>query len=87
MRGDNQLRDLICITQPTDSGLLVAARTSTPVLDQALRRAAGSVGGASPTLIARFKNSLNRAFHNISVSEAPGYAFIKQLVDNNCFRS
>lgn len=56
--------------------LLVAARTSTPVLDQALRMAARAVGRAAPpNLVARFKNSQNRAFHNISVSEPHDFVF------------
>ena len=55
--------------------LLVSVRTSTAVLDQALRRAANTVGGAPPSLIARFKNSLNRGFHNISVSQPPDFVF------------
>ena len=55
--------------------LLVAARTSTAVLDQALRVAAQAVGRAPPNMMARFKNSLNRAFHNISVSEPTSFVF------------
>ena len=55
--------------------LLVATRTSTPLLDQALRVAARAVGRAPPNLMARFKNSLNRAFHNISVSEPHDFVF------------
>ena len=53
----------------------MAARTSTAVLDQALRMAAKAVGREPPSLIARFKNSLNRAFHNISVSEPTSFVF------------
>ena len=49
--------------------LLVAARTSTAVLDRTLKAAADTVGGATPDLVARFTNSLNRAFHNVVVSE------------------
>ena len=55
--------------------LLVAVRTSTPVLDQALRVAAQAVGRAPLNLVPRFKNSLNRAFHNISVSEPHDVVF------------
>ena len=47
--------------------LLVGARTSTTVLDATLRTVAEGVGGAAPSLIARFKNSLNRPFHNLTV--------------------
>ena len=49
--------------------LLVAARTSTAVLDRTLKTAADTVGGAALDLVARFKNSPNRAFHNVVVSE------------------
>ena len=49
--------------------LLVAARTSTAVLDRVLKAAANTVGGVAPDLINRFTNSLNRAFHNVVVSE------------------
>ena len=42
--------------------LLVAARTSTAVLDRTLKAVADTVGGAAPGLVARFKNSLNRTF-------------------------
>ncbi|XP_043230076.1 proline-rich receptor-like protein kinase PERK9 [Amphibalanus amphitrite] len=49
--------------------LLVAARTSTAVLDRALKAAADVVGGVAPHLVVRFKNSMNRAFHNIEDRE------------------
>ena len=48
--------------------VLASVRTSTAVLDRTLRQAAGSRVGAAPSLLARFKNSLNRAFQNITVS-------------------
>ena len=48
--------------------LLASARTSTVVLDRTLRAAAEAVGGVPPDLVARFKGSLNRAFHNIQAS-------------------
>ena len=49
--------------------LLVAARTSTAVLDRTLKAAANTVGRAAPDLVSRFTNSLNRAFQNVVVSE------------------
>ncbi|KAF0314447.1 hypothetical protein FJT64_015102 [Amphibalanus amphitrite] len=66
------LRHLIVAELPkiADSQrLLVAARTSTDVLDRALKAAADVVGGVAPHLVARFKNSMNRAFHNIQASD------------------
>ena len=47
----------------------MAARTSTVVLDRALKAAADAVGGVAPDLVARFKNSMNRAFHNVQASD------------------
>ncbi|KAF0291907.1 hypothetical protein FJT64_010049 [Amphibalanus amphitrite] len=61
------LRHLIVTELPKNADsqrLLVAARTSTVVLDRALKAAADAVGGVAPDLVARFKNSMNRAFHN-----------------------
>ena len=49
--------------------VLAAARTSTVKLDTALQQAASRVGAdTAPTLRARFINSMNRAFQNVSVS-------------------
>ncbi|KAF0301790.1 hypothetical protein FJT64_025988 [Amphibalanus amphitrite] len=52
-----------------DCQRLLLARTSTVKLDEALRRAAETVGGSAPRLVARFKNSVNRDFHNIAGRE------------------
>ncbi|KAF0301789.1 hypothetical protein FJT64_025986 [Amphibalanus amphitrite] len=62
------LRHLIVTELPKNADsqrLLAAARTSTAVLDRALKAAADAVGGVPPHVVARFKNSMNRAFHNI----------------------
>ncbi|XP_043208429.1 formin-like protein 1 [Amphibalanus amphitrite] len=66
------LRHLIVTELPKNADsqrLLVAARTSTVVLDRALKAAADAVGGVAPDLVARFKNSMNRAFHNVQDRE------------------
>ncbi|KAF0288929.1 Titin [Amphibalanus amphitrite] len=69
---NERLRPLIASTLPKNADsqrLLLAARTSTVKLEEALRRAAETVGGSAPRLVARFKNSVNRAFHNIAGRE------------------
>ncbi|KAF0303249.1 hypothetical protein FJT64_024769 [Amphibalanus amphitrite] len=68
---NERLRPLIASTLPknTDCQRLLLAITSTVKLDEALRRAAETVGGSAPRLVARFKNSVNRDFHNIAGRE------------------
>ena len=52
--------------------VLPSVRTSTVVLNNTLAWAAQEVGVSAPDLRNRFINSMNRSFHNVTVSYGQG---------------